>query len=624
MKFIKHIPGYTFLLLVFLSAFAHAETWLFDFGPATQNTAPGYNNINNPGIQTHTGLINADGLTTGVSLTVSIPFNTDGTNPNGTTTPAPETGFASSATRDSFFGNVAVFQGISAPNAQMRLTGLDPAQRYDFSIFASRMGVTDNRETEYKITGANSATAYLDASGNTANVATINDIQPAADGSIVIDLAPGSANTNSTKFYYIGAIKIVSRTIVPDTCEASDPTRDDKLTKYTYVDGVSPYTMGHWLYRPAGYSYAPCKKYPLLVWLHGLGETCSKGSLDILNKSSLNSPGYQILQGTAYSNQRPFLNGIILQPQTCSSWNVSNIDAMIEYVKTQVRVDDERIYVTGLSLGGGGTWAYAASKYTKVAAIVPVAGTESALSSINAASHVPTWAFHNYNDTNVGPGLGPVTDLFRCKSYTHRECAVEHIDRMIPFSTTKVMQNYSANGGATQAATDRTVALGNTLPGDLLPTQWNWNDGRAPLDNSAKTLMTIYAVSGHSGWSATYSSQAMWQWLYAQQREPAPTLKISSQTITPVNASISSAATLVVSAKISLGGIPVASVSADLKSLGGSNVQPMIYDSVSKTYKLTYTLPATGVSVGTKGVGIVAVDTSGNRTLKFVTFTVDP
>jgi len=240
-RLIKRISGCMLLLFIFLSSSIHAETWLFDFGPATQNTTPGYNNINNPGIQTHTGLINSEGSTTGASLTISIPFNTDGTNPNGTTTPAPETGFVASATRDSFFGNVVTFQGISAPNAQMRLSGLDPAQRYDFSIFASRMGVTDNRQTEYKITGLNSVTAYLDASANTANVATIIDIQPATDGTIVIDLAPGPANTNSTKFYYMGAMKIVSRTLVPDTCDASDPTLDDKLTKYTYVAGISVY-----------------------------------------------------------------------------------------------------------------------------------------------------------------------------------------------------------------------------------------------------------------------------------------------------------------------------------------------------------------------------------------------
>lgn len=409
-----------------------------------------------------------------------------------------------------------------------------------------------------------------------------------------------------------------------DTCEASDSMLDDKLTKYTFVAGTSLYTMGHWLYRPVGYSYPPCKKYPLLVWLHGLGEICKKGSLDALNKSALNSPGYQIIQGTAYTNERPFLEGIILQPQTCTSWNAANIDAMIEYVKTQVRIDEDRIYVTGLSLGGGGTWSYAAGKPTKVAAIVPVAGTESALSSINNGSHVPTWAFHNYNDTNIGAGLNPETSLFRCKSHTHRECTVEHIDRMIPFANTRVMYDYSTNHGATQASTDRTASLSKDLSTDLLPMKWTWINGREPQDTLSKTLLTIYATGGHSGWFNTYDSQDMWEWLYAQKREPAPTLKINSPLITPINAGINSGATLVVSAKIALGGVPIAQIVADLKILGGSNIAPLTYDSVTKTYRLSHTLPITGLTAGVKGVAIVAVDTNGNRTVKYVTFTVDP
>ena len=99
----------------------------------------------------------------------------------------------------------------------------------------------------------------------------------------------------------------------------------------------------------------------------------------------------------------------MLQPQTCDgSWTADSIDAMVEYVKSTHRVDEERIYLTGLSLGGGGTWTYASSRPGKLAAIVPIAGTEKAQSLIQAASHVPTWAFHNYNDTNVGDRM-PLT-----------------------------------------------------------------------------------------------------------------------------------------------------------------------------------------------------------------------
>ena len=106
---------------------ANAETWLFDFGPSSQTSSPGYNNITNQGIQAYTGLINSDGQTTGLSLTITIPFNQGGTNSNGTTSPAPETGFVANATRDSFFGNTVSFQGNVVPNSQLKISGLDPA-----------------------------------------------------------------------------------------------------------------------------------------------------------------------------------------------------------------------------------------------------------------------------------------------------------------------------------------------------------------------------------------------------------------------------------------------------------------------------------------------------------------
>jgi hypothetical protein len=72
-----------------------------------------------------------------------------------------------------------------------------------------------------------------------------------------------------------------------------------------------------------------------------------------------------------------------------------------------------------------------------------------------------------------------------------------------------------------------------------------------------------------------------------------------------------------------LGGVSIAKVVADLKSLGGSNVAPLTYDSVAKTYKLSHTLPASGLEPGTKAVAIVAIDVNGGRTDKYVTFTLD-
>jgi pimeloyl-ACP methyl ester carboxylesterase len=406
------------------------------------------------------------------------------------------------------------------------------------------------------------------------------------------------------------------------TCGTDDPAFDDTLLAHPYEADVSPYPLGHWLYTPAGYSSAPCKTYPLLVFLHGLGEKCPGAALSALNKSSLNSPGYQIQQRTAYTDQRPFLEGLILEPQTCdSSWTAASIDAMVEHIKSTHRVDPDRIYVTGLSLGGGGTWTYAAAHPTKVAAIVPIAGTEKALSTIQVASHVPTWAFHNFNDTNFKPdSLNPPTDLFRCHNYTHRLCTIEHIDRMVPFANSYVMAGYSADGGATMAATDRTASL---MPGgELLPTQWVWDSSAYPLGLPSTMQFTLFAASGHGGWKEAYAMPQMWQWLYAQRRPPATTLVISSQSISPTTAGVNDGTPVTVTAKVNTPA-NLAQLWVDLKKLGGTGqVRMSLVSGTSNTYRVTHTLPASGLSAGAKGIGIIAIDTSGRRTIKYVTITL--
>lgn len=58
--------------------------------------------------------------------------------------------------------------------------------------------------------GANSAIALLDASNNSSSTASVAGIFPTAAGTLTIDISPGPANTNTTGFYYLGALKIDS------------------------------------------------------------------------------------------------------------------------------------------------------------------------------------------------------------------------------------------------------------------------------------------------------------------------------------------------------------------------------------------------------------------------------
>ena len=89
-----------------------------------------------------------------------------------------------------------------------KLTGLDPVLTYQFTFYASRMGVGDNRQTLYTVTGAYSGFATLNLAGNIDDFVVLSAIAPTAKGEITISLAPGDANNNSYHFTYLGAMRM--------------------------------------------------------------------------------------------------------------------------------------------------------------------------------------------------------------------------------------------------------------------------------------------------------------------------------------------------------------------------------------------------------------------------------
>ena len=96
---------------------------------------------------------------------------------------------------------------------------------------------------------------------------------------------------------------------------------------------------------------------------------------------------------------------IVLSPQFVS-WPVpANITAMIDYASKTYRIDPARIYICGLSMGGGDLWDYASSiTNPPVSAIVPISGasypTEQKGQAI-AKANMAVWAFHNNDDGTV-------------------------------------------------------------------------------------------------------------------------------------------------------------------------------------------------------------------------------
>jgi predicted esterase len=160
-------------------------------------------------------------------------------------------------------------------------------------------------------------------------------------------------------------------------------------------------TVGYYLYLPSRYYLHPEERYPLVVFLHGAGEKGNGGST--LSRVLVNGPPKLVAQGRDF----PF---VLISPQLPdfeSAWPVPLVDEIIARASTLAQVDSSRIYLTGLSLGGIGTWGYAIARPSLVAAVVPIAGAGAA-AQVCAMRTVGVWAFHGDADSVV-PVSGSVS-----------------------------------------------------------------------------------------------------------------------------------------------------------------------------------------------------------------------
>lgn len=216
----KWISSLALLVGLALGQCVTAATVFVDFGDSTQTTAGNYYNdiiVNAPTTLSIADMIDSTGASTGAGISISGFF--PGSNLTGHTAPTGAAAiFAATATRDNAFGHTGPFSGNdNAPLGTVSLTGLNPSQTYDFTFFASRIDVTDNRETQYDVSGANSGIAFLDASNNASSIVVVSGIQPTGAGTVSIAVSAGPNNNNGSKFYYLGAMMISSAAIPEPT-----------------------------------------------------------------------------------------------------------------------------------------------------------------------------------------------------------------------------------------------------------------------------------------------------------------------------------------------------------------------------------------------------------------------
>jgi predicted peptidase len=221
--------------------------------------------------------------------------------------------------------------------------------------------------------------------------------------------------------------------------------------KIEFVEAAKPGVslLGYLVFSPASLDDEPSTRYPLVIFLHGMGERGSDPSILTL---------YGIPKWVE-ENDAPF---IAVSPQCPAEhfWplELDALDALFAQICARYPVDLARVYLTGLSLGGFGVWAWGSAYPQRFAALAPVCGggkPEMGFPErVKALKDTPVWAFHGALDDRV-----PIAE------------------------ESALVETLQACGG--------------------------------------NVRFTVYPEVGHDAWTQTYTNPELYSWLLSQRLRPA-------------------------------------------------------------------------------------------------------
>ncbi len=222
---------------------------------------------------------------------------------------------------------------------------------------------------------------------------------------------------------------------------------------------------------------APAGGYPLLLFLHGVGE-CG----DDLERVKTHGPPRLAATG---AKEFPFA---VVSPQSRADWTAHSSDllALLKELSVSHSIDTRRLYATGMSLGAAGVWSMLENYPDLFAAVVLVSpyGDPS-----RAGNHkdAPTWIFLRENDPRVKPA-----------------------------NSRLLFQALAATGAPT--ATVRTVTEGRANPATVKLTIW------PPVAKERPE------AERHDAWTATYSEDGLYEWLCEHARQTTPQSLLRDET----------------------------------------------------------------------------------------------
>lgn len=216
---------------------------------------------------------------------------------------------------------------------------------------------------------------------------------------------------------------------------------------YTFVDRAQAgLRLRYWLYLPPGYWTEPGRRWPLVLFLHGRGERGA--DLNLVRK-------YGIPQVVEERQDADF---IAISPQCPLAYTwpelTGTLARLLEQATSQLPVDPDRVYLTGLSMGARGGWLLAVDHPDRFAAIALICGRIPApdfLERVAVLKDKPIWLFHGAKD------------------------------RVVP------VENSEQIAATLQAA------------------------GGHPR-------LTIYPEADHDAWTVTYNNPELYSWLFSHRR----------------------------------------------------------------------------------------------------------
>lgn len=187
---------------------------------------------------------------------------------------------------------------------------------------------------------------------------------------------------------------LVAASLFASTALADDPAPGRQVAaslaiKLKEGDVEKEVTLRYLLFLPAKYQ-ANGERWPLMLFLHGAGERGD--DLELVKKWG--PPGAV--------EKNPNFEFVVVSPQCPKEqrWEVAQLIRLVDHLQATLHVDRQRTYVTGLSMGGYGSWALAAAHPDRFAAAVPICGGGDPKKAEKLVD-LPIWAFHGDKDTAV-------------------------------------------------------------------------------------------------------------------------------------------------------------------------------------------------------------------------------